>query len=100
MTSAPIADTSKLYEIPTYEHLRAVCMVQDGGVWSPILENVVMAPDRMTDRLNHDEVVAACMTCLVGYEHEGRPSPAKAYSTAYSAPDGTTEERHPGASKR
>ena len=28
MASALIEDKSKLYEVPTYDHLRAVCMVQ------------------------------------------------------------------------
>ena len=32
------------------------------------------------------------MTCLVSYEHESRPSPAKAYLTAYNAGKGTTKE--------
>ena len=75
-------------------------MDQDDGVWSPVLKKVVMAPDRTTDQLTHGEFVAACMTCLVSYEHEGRPSPAKAYLTAYNAAEGTSKEKHQQASKR
>lgn len=58
-----------------------------------------MAPDRTTDQLNHDEVVTACMACLVCFEQEGQPSPAKAYRTVYFAAEGTIAEKHRDAFK-
>ena len=72
-------------------------MVQEGGVGTPVLEKVVMASDRTTDRLNNYEVVAVCMTYR--FEQEGRQSPAKAYMTAYFAVERTISEKHPEASK-
>ena len=53
-----------------------------------------MAPDRTTDQLTHDEVIAACMTCLVSDEHDGRLSPAKAYLMEYNAVEGTLKKKH------